>query len=142
MRYLSRPNNDLDLWNDFSRMMDSFFDTAPSVSHGKFPAVDVQETGKAYILEADLPGMTEKDVKLEVKDNVLTISSEKEVENEEKKEGYLLSERRKTSFSRSFALPRDADKKNIKARFKNGILKLDIPKTEESQPARIEIKPE
>ena len=84
--------------------------------------------------------MTEKDIDVNVSDDVLTISSERDDENEEKKKGYLLRERRMSSFSRSFVLPRNVDREHINAGIKNGILMLDLPKSESSRPKRIDVK--
>ena len=85
--------------------------------------------------------MTEKDIDLNVEDNVLTISSDKEETREEtEEEGYLVKERSSSSFRRSFTLPEDADKDKIDANFKNGLLTLHIPRTGESKPRKIQIK--
>jgi HSP20 family protein len=103
------------------------------------PAVDVRETEDTYLLEMDLPGRTEKDLEVEVKDNVLTISSRKDEKKEEKKNGYVLRERRESGFCRSFRLPDGADAAKIEAAFKNGVLELRIPKVPEAKPHRIQI---
>ena len=103
------------------------------------PAADVRETDEGYVVEMDLPGHTEKDLDVEVKDNVLTVSSRKEDKKEEKKNGYILRERRASSFTRSFRLPEGVEAGKIDASFKNGVLELHVPKAPEAKPHRIAI---
>jgi len=122
------------MWN---RMLEGFLDN--DVLSWNAPAVDVRETDEDYVVEMDLPGRTEKDLEVEVKENVLTISSRSEEGKESKKDGYLLRERRETSFSRSFRLPQGVDAGKIHASFKNGVLELHVPKAPESKPRRIQI---
>lgn len=97
------------------------------------PAVDVTETDKAYELTAELPGLSEKDLDLKIANDVLTIKGEKQEEKEEKKKDYYLSERRCGTFERSFRLPEGVDTDKIEASFKNGVLKVMLPKTPEAQ---------
>lgn len=106
------------------------------------PAVDVAETDKAYEITAELPGMDEKDIEVNVANGGLTIKGEKKVETEEKQKGYHVSERRYGSFERYFGLPEDVEANRIEAAFKNGVLKVTLPKTAEAQkPAKkIEVK--
>ncbi|EFW36461.1 Hsp20/alpha crystallin family protein [Treponema phagedenis] len=115
------------------------------LSNNPMPNVDVRETEKAYVMEIDLPGYTEKDVDLNLKDRTLTISSAKNDEKEEKKqEGgseYIIRERSSHHFSRRFTLPEDIDTENVEASFKNGVLTIDIPRKKEAQPRQITIKP-
>jgi len=127
----------LSVFNDMDRLFHSFFDD--TVSH-RVPSVDVREEEGRYLLEAELPGLTEKDIDVKVEDNLLTITSAQEVKQEEKKNGYLMRERRSTSFSRSFVLPKDAEKEKIEANFKNGLLTLEIPKAEQAKPRKIDVK--
>jgi HSP20 family protein len=122
------------LWD---RMVDNYF--TDGLEGWNAPAVDVREDGDHYLLEMDLPGRTEKDLEVEVKENVLTVSSSKEEKKEEKKNGYLLRERRESSFCRSFRLPEGADAGKIEAAFKNGVLELRIPKAPEAKPRKIQI---
>ena len=125
------------IFNDMDRLFHNFFDD--TVSH-RAPSVDVREEEGRYLLEAELPGLTEKDIDVKVEDNLLTITSAQEVKQEEKKNGYLMKERHSASFRRSFVLPRDAEKEKIEANFKNGLLTLEIPKTEQAKPRKIDIK--
>jgi HSP20 family protein len=108
------------------------------------PRVDVRETQAAYLMDMDLPGLTEKDVEISLKDRVLAISSVKEAETEEKKtddgQEYLIRERRASSFERRFTLPEDIDVEKVEANFKNGVLSITIPRRPEAQPRQIMIK--
>lgn len=106
------------------------------------PAVDVAETEKSYEITAELPGMDEKNIEVNLANDGLTIRGEKKEETEEKKKDYTVSERRYGSFERYFALPDDVDVNRIEANFKNGVLKVTLPKTAEAQkPAKkIEVK--
>lgn len=122
-------------------LLDSLFSDTP-VWKSRTPAVDVREEEDRYVLEAELPGLNEKDVDVKVEENLLSISSAKTEEKEEKRDGYLMRERRSSSFQRSFVLPRDVDKDNIHARFRNGLLILDLQKKPEVKPRSIEIKTE
>ena len=124
---------------DWNGVLDRFFDDAPAWNLNA-PAVDVRETEKGYQMDMEIPGLTEKDVEVEVKENLLTISSRKEEEREEKKNGYLLRERRRGSFARSFVLPEDVDREAIGAEFRNGLLQISLPKQEKAQPKRIEVR--
>lgn len=109
------------------------------------PKVDVRETKDKYVLEMELPGCTENDVAIDLKDRVLSISSKKE-ENakEEKKDNkeetsWLIKERVSSKFARNFTLPEDIDSENVSANFKNGLLTIDIPRKAETKARRIEI---
>jgi HSP20 family molecular chaperone IbpA len=106
------------------------------------PAVDVAETDKAYEIAAELPGMAEKDVEVKLANEVLTIKGEKQEEKEEKKTGYHVSERRYGAFQRSFRILDGVDKNKLEASFKNGVLKVTLPKTKEAQRAvkKIDVK--
>ncbi|MBO5137841.1 MAG: Hsp20/alpha crystallin family protein [Spirochaetaceae bacterium] len=104
------------------------------------PKVDVRETPNAYILDMDLPGMSDKDIEISLKDRVLSISSKREEKKEEKKEGeWLIRERRSMSFSRHFTLPQDIDSDKVSAEFKSGVLTIDIPRMPETKSKQITI---
>jgi HSP20 family protein len=105
------------------------------------PNVEVKENGKAYTVTVELPGLDEKDVKVVVEGDMLTISGEKKVERTDEKTHY--SERSYGSFTRAFTLPADADRNAVNARFAKGVLTLEIAKTAEirGQGKQIEIKP-
>lgn len=106
------------------------------------PKVDVSETEEGYEIEAELPGMDEKDVKVTLGDGMLTIKGEKKAEREEKKKDYYLSERSYGTVQRSFRLPDSVDADKISAAFSKGVLTLSLPKTREakSKERTIEVK--
>ena len=125
--------NPLSFFDDMRENMRNFFEDFPSWSTtSRSPAVDVREEDKQYVVEAELPGMTEKDVEVDVDEDTLTIASKRQEETEEKKEGYLRRERRSTAFKRSFALPPDVEESKIDATFKNGLLTVTLPKGKET----------
>jgi HSP20 family protein len=105
------------------------------------PKVEVQENGKTYTITADLPGVEQKDVKVLVEDDVLTISGEKHVERTDEKTHY--SERSYGSFTRAFTLPADADHNGITATFAKGVLALQIAKAAapRAEVKQVDIKP-
>ncbi len=103
------------------------------------PKVDVKEDEKAYTLEMDLPGRSEKDVDINLKDKVLTISSVQEAKTEKnaKEDGaWLIHERIATSFSRSFTLPDDVECGGVNATFKNGVLTITMPRNKSATEAK------
>jgi HSP20 family protein len=105
------------------------------------PKAEVQENGKSYTISIELPGLDQKDVKVLVEDDVLTVSGEKHVERSDEKTHY--TERSYGSFTRAFALPSDADREGITAHFAKGVLTLHVPKSAEarSRAKEIEIRP-
>jgi len=113
------------------------FDVEPfrrsEISWGKVPAVDIVDKDKAYEITAELPGLDENNIDVKFADSTLTIKGEKRDEKEEKKKDYYLSERRYGSFQRSFSVPGSVDADKIKASFKNGVLTVTLPKTDEAQ---------
>lgn len=139
MRYLVNPGTSVSLLNDFDKVLDSFFEDSNDFEFQN-PAVDVREEEDKYILEADLPGLTEKDIEVKVDDKLLTVSSVKKEKAKEKKNGWLIRERKESSFSRSFVIPENADRENIKAEFKNGVLSLEIEKKAALKPKNIKIQ--
>lgn len=104
------------------------------------PAVDVKETDKEYMIEAELPGIKKEDVHIEVKDHVLTLRGERKFENEEKKEDYTRIERSYGTFLRTFGLPEHVAETGIEAAYKDGILTIRLPKGEAPKPKEIEVK--
>lgn len=95
------------------------------------PTANIKETSKDYKLELAAPGLEREDFNIELNNNMLIISAEKEVEKKEDEEGYSRREYSFNSFSRSFALPEDIKEKDIKAKYDKGILKVEIPKLHE-----------
>lgn len=106
------------------------------------PVIDISEEKDRYVLEAELPGLSDKDVTLELKDSVLTLSTAKESDSGEKKDRHewIRRERRSFRFSRSFSLPEDADPERIEAKFKDGLLKVEIYRKAETAPRIVPVK--
>jgi HSP20 family protein len=131
------------LQSEMSRLMNHFWGSAEgggsSTVSAWLPALDVWETDSEIVLAADLPGIEEKDVSLEVDDGVLTISGERSRTVDEKHDRYYRFERRFGQFSRSVTLPQGIDTSRIKAEFNGGVLEVHVPKPEERQPTRIQI---
>ena len=123
----------------FSRTAD--LDDDISMSAWK-PLVDIYETDESIILKAELPGIKKDDVSVEVKDNVLTLKGVRTEEKEIKEKNYYRKERAFGTFSRTFNLQHRIQPDKIKARFKDGVLKIEIPKPEEEKPKQITVKVE
>ena len=104
------------------------------------PAVDVKESDNSFTLTADIPGLTKKEVKVNVTDGILSISGERKFEDEKESGNYHYRERRYGSFSRTFNLPETVNEEDISASFKNGILSIELPKHEVVLPKEREIK--
>ena len=106
------------------------------------PAVDIKEQDDSYLISAELPGMDEKDIAVEVQDDLLTVRGEKRAEREEKDKGYHLTERSYGSFTRSFRLPPEADAGKASASFSKGVLGISVPKSAEahSRVKKIDVK--
>jgi HSP20 family protein len=115
--------------------LSNFFDTQTGVS---MPSVNIIEGKDDFRIEVAAPGLEKKDFKINLENNVLTISSEKEVKNEQTDDKYMRREFSYSSFQRSFALPNTVDAEKINANYKDGVLNLVIPKKEEAKekPAR------
>ena len=104
------------------------------------PLVDITEDDKEYLIKAEVPEVKKEDVKVSVQDDVLTIAGERKFEKEEKDKKYHRVERAYGSFYRSFTLPDDANAQKVVAEFKEGVLKVRLPKTEKAKPKSIEVK--
>lgn len=136
------------LFSNFFRRpfgLSSFTDQPFFTQMGEFsPRIDMSETDKAYKLSVELPGMEPEDVDISMADNILTISGEKKTEKEEKDKRYYRVERSYGSFQRRIPLPNEIKEDKIEARFKNGVLKFELPKSEEAKTRsrRIEVKTE
>jgi HSP20 family protein len=129
--------------NEMNRLFGTVFD-APNPSNGGtlrrwMPAMDLVETDDHFVLRADLPGLAEGDVSIEVEDNVLTVSGERKAEHETTKEGYHRVERAFGTFSRSLTLPDGVDAEAVTASFDRGVLEIRIPKPEQRKPRKISI---
>lgn len=104
------------------------------------PAVDIYEDEHNIILTAETPGIEEKDLDISLENNVLTISGERKMENEEKQDNFYRVERSYGRFTRSFNLPPTVDTDNVKADYNNGVLKITVAKREEAKPKQIKIE--
>jgi HSP20 family protein len=124
---------------DVDRLFDAFFGTDRDQSRRWVPPVDLVEAEDHFLLKADLPGLSDEDVSIEVQDGTLTISGERRAEHESHERGWYRIERSFGSFSRSLTLPDGVDSEAISARFENGVLEVSIPKPEERKPRRVEI---
>lgn len=107
---------------------------------GWMPPVDITESENEYQIKADIPGMKKEDIKISLEDNTLTISGERKEEKEEKGKNFVKKEKTFGSFMRSFSLPHSVDSKGIKAAYKEGVLNITVPKSEESKPKEIKIE--
>ncbi len=104
------------------------------------PAVDIYETNEAIVLNAELPGVAPEDISVEVKDNTLTLKGEKKFAREVKEENYHRVERSYGTFQRAFTLPGTVAQEKVKAQFKDGVLKITLPKVEEAKPKQIKVE--
>jgi len=127
------------MMSDFDRVFNEVF-SLPSERSQRSPIVDVRETKETYIIEAEMPGLTEEEIDIRVEKSLLIISSINT--SEEKEEGFLLRERPRHAFYRSFSIPRDGDANRIEAMYRNGILTVTLHKREDAKPRKIKIKGE
>ena len=131
------------LQNEMNRLFNTVFDTPAPAGNGGMrrwlPAMDLVESGDHFVLRADLPGLSEEDVAIEVEDRVLTISGERKAEHEANKDGFHRIERAFGAFSRSLTLPEGIDAEAVHASFDRGVLEVRIPKPEERKPRKITI---
>ena len=104
------------------------------------PLVDITEDDKEYLIKVELPEIKKEDVKVTVENGTLTISGERKFEKEEKDKKYHRVERAYGSFVRSFVLPEGTDGSKVSAEFRDGVLKLHLPKSEQAKPKSIEVK--
>jgi len=129
--------------NEMNRLFGTVFD-APAPGNGNtlrrwMPPMDLVETDDQFVLRADLPGLAEGDVNIEVEDKVLTVSGERKAEHETTEEGYHRVERAFGSFARSLTLPDGVDADAVTASFDRGVLEIRIPKPEQRKPRKISI---
>jgi len=104
------------------------------------PSVDISENKNEIVIEADLPGMEEKDIDVSIAGDLLTIKGERKDEKEEKEEDYYRKERVYGSFSRQITLPKHIKREDVKAKFKNGVLKITLPKSEDYKEKEVKIE--
>ncbi len=128
------------LFDDFTRGFPAFSSAGAAGAAELLPSVDVTETDKQIEITAELPGLEEKDVQVNVADNVLTIRGEKKAEKEEKDKTFRLVERSYGSFVRSLELPEGVNADAIKASIDKGVLKVTVPKPAPAQVKKIDVK--
>jgi HSP20 family protein len=127
---------------ELNSLFSSIFDTPTgTVSAGRrwLPAMDLVETDDHFVLQTDLPGVSEDDVDVELDNDVLTVSGERKAEHETREKGYYRVERASGSFRRSLRLPEGVDPEAIEASFDKGVLEVRIPKPEQRKPRKISI---
>jgi HSP20 family protein len=141
-----RPFGELgSLRREMDRLWDSFFGERPLARAWErewAPSLDVSETKDNFVVKAEVPGIDAKDIDISLTGDVLTIKGEKKQEKEEKEEDYHLIERSYGAFSRSIRLPAEVESTKIKASYKNGILRVTLPKSEKVKAKEVRIKAE
>jgi HSP20 family protein len=131
--------------SEMNRLFGTFFDSATprdgrrAALRSWIPAIDVVENENEYVLRADLPGLTEGDVNVELDENILRISGERKSEHEEKTDGFYRLERATGRFSRSLSLPEGISADGIEANFDNGVLEVHIQKPEQRKSQKVAI---
>lgn len=138
-----RWNPQRDMMNfkrQFDRLFSDYDEEAPTRTSFWKPAVDIFETKDSLVMKVELPGVKKEDVKIDLDNNLLSISGERKFESEVKEEDYHRIERAYGQFQRSFTLPNKVDGERIEARYENGMLEVVLPKKEEAKPRQISIK--
>lgn len=132
------------LQNRVNRLFDDMF---PQIRQGDDmglmewrPVVDTYEKNNSIVVNAELPGVKKEDISIDVKNNILTISGERKHEENVNEDNFYRSERFYGKFQRSFSLPDNVDADNVDAVYKDGVLEVKIPKTEDSARKKIEVK--
>ena len=135
---------------DMEKRLSTIFGRTPMATSGEkkeaiavtewTPLVDISEDDKEYVVTAELPEMKKEEIKINVLDDILSISGERKYEKEEKGKKYHRVERAYGNFMRSFTLPENADGSKVHAEYKDGVLKVHLPKSEKAKPKAIEVK--
>jgi HSP20 family protein len=132
------------LQSEMNRVFNTFFDVPATPGEGNarrwVPAMDLVETEDHFALKADLPGLAEGDVAIDLEGDVLTVSGERKADHEERGEGFHRIERSYGSFRRSLTLPEGVDPEAVNATFDKGVLEIRIPKPEARKPRRVSIQ--
>lgn len=143
MRWTPRGNF-MSLRDRFSNLFDDFLfpvlGTGETVSLWNWnPVVDIFEKDDTIVIKAELPGVDKKDIQIDIKENILTLRGERATDNEIKEDNYYRRERTCGKFERLFTLPDHIDAEKITAEFKDGVLRIGIPKPEETKPRKIDV---
>src|SRR4051812_28052671 len=136
------------LQTEMNQLFNTFFDAPGANGAGGnagalrrwLPPMDLVETDDHFVLRADLPGLSEEDVSIELEDSVLTVAGERQAEHEDKREGFYRLERSFGQFRRSLTLPEGVDADGITAAFDKGVLEVRTPKPEQRKPRRVAIQ--
>jgi len=127
--------------DDFDRLFESFFGRMPVIREDFWtPSVDIVESNGNIEVKAEIPGMKKEDIKVTVRDNVLSIVGERKQEKETKEKTFHRVESYYGKFSRNIQLPSEVEADNIKATYKDGILNITLPKPESAKPKKIEVE--
>jgi HSP20 family protein len=146
VRFLPGRSRDLGTFrSEMDQLFDSFFTSRPSYSPAEAadlitPPVDVEETAEGYVFRADLPGMTEKDVKVSLVGDTLTLRGERKRETESQSGNIHRTERVFGAFERTFTLPKSVRADKVRASYRNGVLEIQVPKAEEAKVREIEVQ--
>lgn len=127
----------------FDRVFDNFWNDSDFVSEGRsrtwLPAIDIFESDDAFVATADLPGLKKDDIDISIEDSVLTVSGERKFDESQETGSFRRVERSYGTFRRSFTLPRGVDSTKVQAKFEDGVLTLDIPKSEVAKSRKISV---
>ena len=135
-----RPFEGLTSWfDDVDTLFENDFFTRPIESNWA-PAMDIEEKNGTYLVKADLPGVNKEDIHLELRDGYLTLKGERKYEHEEKEDYYRRIERTHGTFQRSLKVPEGLTQKDIKAKYRDGVLELTIPTPKVEKPETINVK--
>ena len=141
VKWTPRPMTMFDEMNDMmTSVFNSDWNTSSDMRSSWSPAVDVKETKESYMITADIPGLTKKDIHVDLSDGVLSISGDRVQDKEDDSDRYHYRERTRGTFARSFHLPESVNEKNIAASFRDGILTIDLPKLKPVEPRSRKIK--
>jgi HSP20 family protein len=126
---------------EMDRLFDSFFGTESQVlTNGHWmPDIDMSETDDEIVVRMDIPGMEQKDIKVSMSGDYLTISGERREEKEEKKKHFYSTERKLGMFERTIPIPTAVDDKKVNAEYRDGVLEIHLPRTAEAKPHRIPV---
>jgi HSP20 family protein len=130
-------------FESLSNRLQRMFDDFSGDFHSQFnPKIDISEDKEKIYVDVEVPGMKKEDIKISLQDNILTVSGEKRFENKENEKSYYRTERSYGSFSRSFTLPAEIDRDKVEAKFEDGILKINMSKSQpkKANERQIEIK--
>jgi HSP20 family protein len=139
---LTSPRDLIGIQDEVNRLLDNFYGRSPSRSDGMIftPTVDIEETAEEFIIRADLPGVQQKDVKVSLMGDTLTIRGERRYDTNQKDGTVHRVERVYGSFERSFTLGAPVSNDKVKATYRDGVLEIRVPKAEEARMKEIEVQ--